>query len=93
MGRSWQALKTRLKPKKSLPSSSSGATSAQLAICDKITVLSEKQWQQAQSQLAPAISAFEKCEKDGLRYLQAIGPDNKLDSSYPVLKLGSVTCL
>lgn len=65
-----------------------GSGRAQLAICDQQAPLSDVQWQEAQGQLKPAQDAFEKCIKDGLRYLQQIGPDNKSDSLYGTLFLG-----
>ena len=70
---------------KALPSSGS---KGQLALCDRETPLSEKQWGQAQGQLSLAQSAFDKQEKDGLKFLQTIGCDNKDDSLYAVLYLG-----
>lgn len=48
----------------------------QLALCDDAP-LDEDQWQAAQGQLKPAMDAFEKCEKDGLKMLNAIGPENR----------------
>ena len=59
-----------------------------LALKDRQAPLSEAQWQQAQSQLKPAQDAFEKCHNTGLKFLQTIGPDNKLDPLYPTLFLG-----
>ena len=61
-----------------------------LALKDRQAPLSEAQWQQAQSQLKPAQDAFEKCNSAGLKFLQTIGPDNKLDPLYPTLFLGCI---
>ena len=69
------------------PASSSPAP---MALQDAPAALTESQWTQAQSQLKPAQDAFDKVEKDGLRMLQVIGVDNKSDSLYPLLFLGSI---
>lgn len=59
----------------------------QLALCDDAP-LDEDQWQAAQGQLKPAMEAFDKCEKDGLKMLNAIGPENRDDPLVLNLLLG-----
>ena len=64
------------------------AGKTQLALMDRKASLTEAQWHQAQTQLNQAMPAFDKCEKDGLKYLQIVGTDNKEDPLYQSLQLG-----
>ena len=63
-------------------------TAAQLALEDRKQGLNDLQWQAAQEQLQPAIQAFQKIEKDGLKSLQIIGNDSKDDPLFVTLLLG-----
>ena len=59
-----------------------------LAILDRKASLTEAQWNEAQTQLNSAMPAFDKCEKDGLKFLQIVGTENKEDPLYQSLQLG-----
>ena len=67
---------------------SAGSGRGQLALMDKQQSLTDEQWNAAQGQLLPAMQAFEKCEKDGLKHLQVVGNDSKDDPLYTKLQLG-----
>lgn len=64
-----------------------GGAPNQLMLCDDAP-LDEEQWQSAQGQFKPAMDAFDKCEKDGLKMLNAIGPENRDDPLIGNLTLG-----
>ena len=66
---------------------SAGSGRGQLTMMDKQQSLTDEQWNAAQGQLLPAMQAFEKCEKDGLRRLQVVGNDSKDDPLYRTLQL------
>lgn len=68
-------------------SGSSRDQPSQLALCDADAPLSETHWQAAQKQLIEAQGVLDKLEKDALKLLQVIGPDNKEDPCYNVLFL------
>ena len=65
-----------------------GKSSATLALEDRKQELNDQQWQAAQEQLQPAMQAFQKIEKDGLKSLQIIGCEAKDDQLYVTLLLG-----
>eukprot|EP00435_Cladocopium_sp_Y103_P021136 s2492_g5.t1 len=60
--------------KASGPSSSSAGP---LALQDSNASLTAAQWKQAVSQLEASMQAFDKCEKEALRYLQVIGVEKE----------------
>ena len=70
------------------PSAGSAQGQGQLALMDKQQALNDVQWNAAQGQLLPAMQAFEKCEKDGLKSVQVVGNDSKDDPLYTTLQLG-----
>ena len=64
------------------------ASGSQLALMDK-EELTDTHWLKAQAQLATAIQAFEKLDKDAKKSLQLVGVDNKTDKLYTDLMLFS----
>lgn len=69
-------------------SAGSAQGQGQLALMDQQQALTDEQWNAAQGQLLPAMQAFEKCEKEGLKSLQVVGNDSKDDPLYTTLQLG-----
>ena len=64
------------------------ASGSQLALMDK-EELTDTHWLKAQPQLATAIQAFEKLDKDAKKSLQIVGVGNKTDKLYTDLMLFS----